>query len=96
MDEVKAKALIQKVQASILMLEQIQTELQNLLNVVEETKKPFQVEETWLGDDGKEYKKETPYIKAKQWYCCGQPLVTQVKNGKQVFHCEKCNSNYGV
>lgn len=94
MDELKAKLLIQKIDASILMLSQIKGELENLLGVEFHEEPIEQIEETWLGDDGKEYKASTPYKKAKQWYCCGRPLEIGEKNGKQVYCCSVCHSNY--
>lgn len=93
MEQEKAKVLLQRVQASIEMLTNIKKDLEEFLGVEEETP-TLQVSETYLGDDGKEYPPSNPYIKAKQWYCCGKPLVEKVVDGKKVFHCEKCNSNY--
>lgn len=93
MDKEKAKLLVQKVKASILMLQEIEKDLNDFLG--EDLKvETFKVEETWLGDNGKEYKSKTPYIKAKQWYCCGKPLEKVVKDGQEVYHCSVCNSNY--
>ena len=93
MDKEKAKLLIQKVKASILMLQEIEKDLNEFLDEDLDIE-TFKVEETWLGDDGKEYKQKTPYIKAKQWYCCGKPLEKVVKDGKEVYHCSVCDSNY--
>lgn len=94
MDEVKARLLVQKINASMLMLEQIKNELESLLDVKVVEEEVKQIQETWLGDDGKEYGVATPYKKAKQWYCCGLPLERAVKDGKEVYHCNKCNSDY--
>lgn len=96
MDKEKAKLLIQKVKASILMLQDIEKDLNDFLGSDLTVKEDFKVEETWLGDDGKEYKARNPYIKAKQWYCCGKPLEKAVKDGKEVYHCTSCNSNYSA
>ena len=53
MDENKARLLVQKIDASILMLEQIRNELKDFLNVEKVYDEVPQIEETWLGDDGK-------------------------------------------
>ena len=94
MDENKARLLVQKIDASILMLEQIRSELKDFLNVEKVYEEVPQIEETWLGDDGKVYKASNPYKKAQQWYCCGKPLERITKNGKEVYHCSVCNSDY--
>ena len=94
MDENKARLLVQKIDASILMLEQIRNELKDFLNVEKVYDEVPQIEETWLGDDGKVYQKSNPYKKAQQWYCCGKPLERATKNGKEVYHCNMCNSDY--
>lgn len=94
MDEVKARLLVQKINASMLMLEQVKSDLLDFLNTEDVKEEIPQVEETWLGDDGKEYKSGQPYKKAKQWYCCGKPLERAVKDGKEIYHCNGCNSDY--
>lgn len=94
MDDTKARLMIQKVRAGILMLQQIEQELASFLEV-EQIEEPIpQIKETFLGDDGKEYQEAMPYIKSKQWYCCGKPLEKEEQDGKQVYHCSRCNSNY--
>lgn len=94
MDKEKLKLLYQRVNAGILMLENIKKDIEKELQIPQEGIP--QIEEVWLGDDGKEYSASQPYIKAKQWYCCGKPLEKVVIDGKQVFHCAKCNSNYSA
>lgn len=94
MDEVKAKLLVQKINASIEMLEQVKKDLLDFLQTEDVKEEVAQVAEFWLGDDGKEYSYSQPYKKAKQWYCCGKPLGKVVKDGKEVYHCSQCNSDY--
>lgn len=89
----KAKLLLQRVRAGIEMLKNIEKDLQEFVG---EEAPPMQISETFLGDDGKEYLLSQPYIKSKQWYCCGKPLKNEIKDGKQVFHCDKCNSYYSA
>lgn len=90
MEKEKVLILKQKIKAAQLMLTEIEKALNDLCDEeVKEEEQP-KIEETFLGDDGKAYGKSSPYIKAKQWYCCGRPLE---RNGK-TFHCSICNSNY--
>ena len=101
MDEAKARLLIQRIDASIEMLNQTKQDIldflvsDSLAQIKElEENEQYTVEPTFIGDDGKEYKCGTAYLKAKTWYCCGYPLQKEVKNGKQVYHCSKCGTDY--
>lgn len=101
MDEKKARLLIQRIDASIEMLKLTRQDIldflgNDTLSQVEEEiqQEKYTVEPTFIGDDGKEYKCGTPYLKAKTWYCCGYPLDKEVKDGAQVYHCDKCGSDY--
>ena len=98
MDKKQAELILQKVKAGIAMLSGLQKDLETFIggDFIEKSEEEttYVVEESWLGDDGKEYKEKTPYIKSKTWYCCGQPLERIEVDGKQVFHCTKCNSKY--
>lgn len=98
MTDEQARLLIQKIQASKLMLEQIEQDLNDFLGnpKTEKIEDTYSVEDEWLGDDGKLYKKSTPYIKAKQWYCCGSPLTKEAIDGKTYYHCSHCNSKYSA
>lgn len=96
MDKEKAKLLIQKIQASKLMLDQIEKELKDFLGVESIEEPVYRVTESWLGDDGKEYFASQPYIKAKQWYCCGRPLTKEVQDGKTYYICNSCHSKYSA
>lgn len=93
MEKEKAILLLQRVRAGITMLKNIEKDLKEFVG---EEPQLIQIPETFLGDDGKEYSLSQPYIKAKQWYCCGKPLKNVIKDGKQVFHCEECNSYYSA
>ena len=92
MDKEKAILIREKIKAAQIMLAQIDEALADFLQVEIPQSEEFHVEETFLGDDGKEYSKQTPYIKAEQWYCCGQPLE---KEGKE-FICRACGSRYSA
>lgn len=74
------------------MLKQIDDSLAKFLNIEIPKEDLYQAEEYFLGDDGKSYGKQTPYIKAEQWYCCGKPLE---KNGN-TYVCSVCHSRYGA
>lgn len=95
MDRQQADLLLQKVKAGILMLTEIKDDLEKYLGK-ETPKEEYIVEEEWLDDNGKVHKKGEPYIKAKSWYCCGKPLEKAVKDGKNIFHCTVCGSNYSA
>lgn len=98
MDKKQAELLLQKVNASILMLTEIKKDLENFIGedfLKERAEKDsYVVEETWIGDNGKEFKKATPYIKTGSWYCCGKPLDVLSENGNNFFHCSVCGSKY--
>ena len=98
MDEAKARLLIQRIDASIEMLNQTKQDIHDSLAQIKELEEneKYTVEPTFIGDDGKEYKCGTAYLKAKTWYCCGYPLQKEVKNGKQVYHCSKCGTDYSA
>ena len=95
MDKEQAELMLQKVKAGILMLTEIQKDLESFLGT-EIKEDNYIVEEEWLDDNGKVHKKGSPYIKAKSWYCCGKPLEKSTKNGKNIFHCSVCGSNYSA
>lgn len=92
MEKEKAKLLRQQIKAAQIMLEEIDKSLKDFLGEDGELPQEKQVEEKFLGDDGKLYEKSTPYMKAKTWHCCGRELE---RNGK-VFHCSICGANYGA
>ena len=95
MDKEQAELMLQKVKAGILMLTEIQKDLESFLGT-EIKEDNYIVEEEWLDDNGKVHKKGSPYIKAKSLYCCGKPLEKSTKNGKNIFHCSVCGSNYSA
>lgn len=90
MEKEKAILLRQKIKAAQLMLKEIDESLADFLGEESEPPQEKQIEENFLGDDGRTYAKSTPYLKAKTWHCCGRELV---RNGK-VFHCDICDANY--
>lgn len=90
MEKEKIVILKQKIKAARIMLDEIEKSLDDLAGEEVELPEEPKIKETFLGDDGKVYEKSVPYIKAKQWYCCGRPLV---RNGKK-FHCDVCNADY--
>lgn len=90
MDKEKAILIREKIKAAQILLTQIDKDLADFLQVEIPKQEDIHIEETFLGDDGKEYPKETPYIKAQQWYCCGTPLV---KEGNELV-CKVCGSRY--